>query len=166
MNAAVRQEVFTAPGAIRVIRDGEPGRIGFMPKHFGADDMMRIENRIYNYADAVLEGYTGGSWDFGITPSGAGFMIPPAGTVAVPVYPDLGSAGDVQGGYEWQPSEISCYDGGPITRQAAGLALTILAVNHQLPNARQPERLLALWDSLMEYRYEHAEAATLYRILD
>ena len=152
---------------LTLITDGHPRRMTFMPKHFGSGDMMRIEARIFAYADMCLEGYTGGSWTFAETPSGAGFLIPPKGDVIVAVCPELGDAGNIGGGYQWKPSEISCYDGGPITRQSAGLALTILAVNHHLAHSpRDPDRLIVLWDRLMEYKGDLLESRVLYRILD
>lgn len=168
MNAALQLDRSSLlpiqPRGLTLITDGHPRRMTFLPKHFGHADMMRIEPLIYAYADLTLDGYTGGVWDFAELPDGsAGFLIPPAGAITVQVGDDF-----VTHGYEWKGSEISCFDGGKITRQAAGLALTILAVNHHMNGSRvrDIEKLVVLWDRLMAYSRERPEARTLYRILD
>jgi hypothetical protein len=170
MNARPQPIVPTMPDTgLTIIGEGHPLRMRFLPDHFGRA-MMQVESRVYAYADLCLTDYTGGVWDFAETPQIAGFLIPPAGPAIVHVYPELCGAGDVRGGYEWRPSRVSCYDGDKITRHAAGLALTILAVNHLMARYERDDILLSMlvteWERLMEYARNHAEANTLYRILD
>lgn len=144
-------------------------RMRFLPTHFGIGDMMPIESRVYTYAREVLDTYTGGMWEFAETPNGQGFLIPPAGPVTVHLRDDANGDTDVPGGYRWRPSEISCCDGGPITRHAAGLALTILAVNHHLPGARDQGQLEREWEGLMNFAHDPQrgpEMAMLFSILD
>jgi hypothetical protein len=167
MNAVLKPVPLSAmqPGLV-IIGPEHPRRMAFLPNHFTQVAMIRVESLIYAYADRYLDGYHGGVWDFAETPSGAGFMIPPVGPVSA-------CAGDepIQtGAYDWRPSEVSCFDGGRISREAAGLALTILAVNHLLfrfqDNTRVYDRLVYEYTGLMEYAHQHPEARTLYRILD
>ncbi len=37
--------------------------MNFLPKHFGKQ-MMRVESSIYNLADNIIVGYTGGYWEY------------------------------------------------------------------------------------------------------
>lgn len=145
---------------ITTISNGHPRRMRFLPEHFGAR-MMQVETRVYAYADKALAGYRGGLWDFAETGNGAGFMVPPAGGHRT-----------IPGGYEFRESDVTC-NGGDVSREAAGLALTTLAVNHELWKvSERPElealqrKLQAEWEKLMDACAEHPESSTLFSILD
>jgi hypothetical protein len=123
--------------------------------------MISVESRVYNYAGAALADYGGGYWEFAETDNGAGVMIPPPGKHRT-----------IADGYEWHETEFCC-NSGDLSREAAGLAITTLAVNHQLWKvAENPQHnALALmlqqeWERLMETVYEHPESAELLKILD
>jgi hypothetical protein len=134
----------------------ERKRMSFLPNNFGPD-MMQIEGRIYSYASKLLDGYTGGYWEFANAGNGAPVLIPPAG-----------DSGKISGGYEWRYTEFTSA-GGTLSREASGLALTCLAVNHQAnarPNSPNCAPLCAIYYKLMDAIYEHAERDTLLSILD
>jgi hypothetical protein len=131
-------------------------RMSFLPKHFGRD-MMRVEARVYHYADKALDGYRGGLWAFAEADNGAGFMIPPPGPHRT-----------ITDGYDWLETEFCC-NSGELGREAAGLAITTIAVNHELnarPDSSNCERLVGEWEKLMEAVHEHPEASELLTILD
>ena len=134
-------------------------RMRFLPTHYGPA-MMGVEGRVFTYAHQALTDYSGGSWDFAETETGAGVLIPPE--------PDTGP-----GVYRWIAGERWGGDQTDLSREAAGLALTTLAVNHELWKvSERPEleatarRLLTEWERLMETVYQHPESDALMQILD
>jgi hypothetical protein len=133
---------------MRTIKDGDPGRLAFMPKHFGRS-MMRVEGRVFAYAGEALKdkqhkpAYTGGCWDFA-EQDGAGWLIPPVAE-RVRVGPVL--RGQFGGNVE-------------LSRESAGLALTIMATNHEWQRDPENDELGEAWHRLMEVAYKHPEART------
>lgn len=49
-------------------------RMKFLPKHFGRH-MIQVESQIYNMADQMLIGYTGGYWEYAETENGTPFAF-------------------------------------------------------------------------------------------
>lgn len=141
---------------MKIIHDGEPGRLSFMPRHFGRA-MMMVERRVFDYAGEALRrldhspAYNGGVWDFA-EDGGAGWMIPPC--------PDRVRLGPV--GEFGRPV-------GELSREAAGLALTIMAVNHcwhLLADRPEGDALGEEWGRLMEVAAKHPEREPLLTWLD
>ena len=42
----------------------EEDRLDFLPKYLGVQHMMAFEKMVYAFADELIEGYTGGYWEF------------------------------------------------------------------------------------------------------
>jgi hypothetical protein len=135
-----------------VIKEGDPRRMSFLPKHFGRT-MLAVEARIYVYATRVLEGYSGGAWDF-VEKGDVGYLRPnedmqePSGSL-----------------WHWRPSDLS-FGEGRLSADAAGLALTIFAVNHEWHLDPENEQLGRAWQLLMNLAFGHPERARLMPLLD
>lgn len=134
---------------MRIIHDGDPGRLRFMPKHFGRS-MMRVEARVFAYAGESLKrldhspAYNGGSWDFA-EDKGAGWLVPPV--------PNEVRVGPVCRGQLGGNVKLS--------REAAGLALTIMAVNHEWHRDPDNDELGEAWNRLMEVASQHPETGIM-----
>jgi len=137
---------------IQVETVGEEQRLAFMPKHFGKQ-MMQIEGNVYTFADNLLEGYSGGYWEFRETSNGAGYMAPPKPATPTGLY--------------------RC--GGPLTTadvelspDAAGIVVTIFALSLAIERS---DGLSSVWliaklDNLKDFSYEHAESGAILRAID
>jgi hypothetical protein len=126
----------------------ESKRMDFMPKHYGVRGMIGVESRIYSYATEGLQNldhtpaYRGGYWEF-VEAEGAGWMYPTS-------IPDQVRLGPVCRGQFGGNVKLS--------REAAGLALTIIAVNHEWNRNPENDALGEEWNRLMEVAYQHPEA--------
>lgn len=129
-------------------------RLAFMPAHWGRGFLMiKIESRIYAYAEKALPGYRGGYWDFVQCSNGAGYL----------------RTGDPAAIIHWQGIGEFCTADVAITMDGACLALTAVALNHELshlPENDTRDSLIREWDLLMEVTRQHPDADALYAILD
>jgi len=48
----------------------ESNRLDFLPKYIGVKHMMTFEKMIYSFANELIEGYSGGYWEFYEIPRG------------------------------------------------------------------------------------------------
>jgi hypothetical protein len=147
---------------IRNVSESE--RLEFFPRHFGPMAMMTVEARVFHYARQSLRdertgepAYAGGVWEFSEASNGAGWMWPRS----VPERVDLGPVGELGG------------DVRGLSRVAAGLALTCIAVNHELWRLHEEQgdcaatrKLDEQWRLLMEAASECDEAGKILEWLD
>ena len=129
----------------------EHRRLKFLPEHFGRQ-MLRVEMRVFAYAGHAIPGYRGGFWEFIECSNGAGY---------------LRLQQDGQQPTEWRGLPDGIADPAErvsLTPDAAGLALTVLAVNHSL--TEDTPSLCEEWERLMEVVYQHPEHPALLSILD
>ena len=134
----------------------ESRRMTFLPKHFGKA-MMRVESRVYVYAEQALEDYSGGYWDFIEAEGDAGYMRP-----------NVLKSNDKMldpSKHRWRCTDF-CNWGGELSLDAIGLLLTTLAVNHEWHRDPENDTLGEQWQKLMEVVYAHPERDSLMSALD
>ncbi|WP_277269591.1 antirestriction protein [Pantoea septica] len=130
---------------------------GFMKMRFlhalFADDFMRAELNIYQYADRYLNDYDGGVWEFAQLSGGGGFMKP-------------------EGEARWHFSNPGNYSELDVSAEAAGIIITALVLNHRswMYDRHDEEELCVHYcerhRQLMNYASEHPEADAICRALD
>lgn len=138
-------------------------RSTFLPRHFGPMGMIPVEARVYHYAGKALrdqrsrdEVYHGGMWAFRECDNGAGYMVPESVPEIVALAPVGEFGGDVRG----------------VTREAAGLALTIIATNHELWRLYEQHgecaatlKLHEAWERLMEVAHDWPDKEQAGKVL-
>lgn len=143
----------------KYIRDGDPGRLDFLPRQFGVRGMLLVESLVYDYAREAIEQYHGGLWTFCEASNGAGYMVPP------PTLPDTVTLRPVRGGQFGREVRGVSLDG-------AGLALTVMACNHaSWTLSRRGDDagcavLVDAFDRLMDAVAAHPDAGRLCLYLD
>ncbi len=135
----------------RVVTDDKE-RLEFLPKYFGPAFML-VESTVYSYARRAIASYPGGYWEFVETSNGGGYMRPTDLALGIDNKIELGNIGKF-GGHE------------RMSEDAAGLALTIIVVNHLWHRDPHNKKLEDAYYALMGAVPEHPEAAALYSWLD
>ncbi len=124
----------------------------------GIRDPM-VEARLFHYADKALPGYAGGLWSYRKAGS-TEYAVPPEVPTRVDGKLTLGTIGDMGNAQDMTP-------------EAAGLALSAMALNHSLwaeyeqrGQTRRAEFLSEEWERVMEAAGEHPEAGAILWYLD
>lgn len=139
--------------ATPIIRTAVPEnkRQYFLPPAVGAKYMLAFEFYVYELAAQQIKDYTSGLLEFYNLSNGGWYMAP-----------------EIEG-----PVQMDCPNlfSGTLSADAAGIALTIIAINHLMWSVHEtdPERgkkLHDAWSALREYAWTHEEAAEIYGVID
>lgn len=125
---------------ITAIKVAEKDRNDFFVKHLGLELMIDGESLIFSYARQLASNYKGGAWDF-YELSNGGFYI-------APKYESLD------------------FDYGTMSGDAAGIAVTLFALNHLLWAGEQCNRLRENYYHLRDFAYQHKESQMIHRVID
>lgn len=121
-------------------------RLQFLPKHFGMRHMMRGEALIYGWARRLVEGYTGGYWEFFDLNNG-GFFVVPNGAATLHVRAPNGFEADM-------------------APEAAGIVVTLYALC-QIANETEEDSLIEKYHALREYAvHTHPQGASIAAAID
>ncbi|MGE0315879.1 MAG: antirestriction protein [Lautropia sp.] len=132
-------------------------RIDFLARRFGCYH-LHLERAVFDMAGRLIEGHTGGFWEFRTLSNGGAYFVPPAyasKTVPPRLYVVVAS-----NGFE-----------GYMSPDAAGVAVTLFALSH-LCFARRgdPEErvqiLVQRFDDLRAYAAGHPEASAIFGAID
>lgn len=116
----------------------------------GAMNTMRLENLIYQLAEKSLEGYKGGQWEFVKTACDARYMrFPYSNTKTL----EFG------------------YNSARMGSDAAGIALTLMALSHfsfYLYEKESPDTdsVSQMFHDLRDYAISHGEAHQIFAFID
>ena len=129
----------------------EDKRQFFLPTNVGTKHMLAFEFYLYDLAQQQIKDYNGGFWEFYTLDNGAWYMAPEGEGKVQVVAPNMYS--------------------GEMSRDAAGLALTLIAINHLLwhtytTDPERSEKLNAAFYALRDYAAQHPEAAEIYGAID
>jgi len=134
----------------------EHRRLAFMPAHWGRGMLMlKIENRIYTYAGLAIPGYRGGIWDFIQCSNGAGYLRL--------------SDDNPKGLVLWGGINEFCNVPATVSMDGAGLAITTVALNHELSrldSGAMQDQLITEYEKLLDVARQHPDAESLSAIFD
>ncbi|MDR8402140.1 antirestriction protein [Paraburkholderia sp. USG1] len=123
----------------------ESARMDMLPRYFG-QHMIRAEITVYTAMESLCESYCGGFWDYFELSNDAFYMAP-----------------RLDG-----PLSISC-DGngwsGEMSADAAGIVACLFALNAMAWSTENP-RFAQLYDRLLAFADQHAEAGAIYAAID
>lgn len=135
--------------AARLVPENE--REKFTPRLFGARMFMHGETAVFTWMRRLCKAYTGGYWEFyTVGDEGAGFMVPRM-DAPVTLYVETN-------GYE-----------GQMTAEAAGIVVTLFALNHlmfQTPSKGAVDVLADRYEELREFAAEHPEMSAIFGAID
>lgn len=123
----------------------EADRLDFYPRFLKGSDIFRFETLVFSYMATFSADYSGGMWDFYDLSSG-GFYVAPKGEDNV-IF-DIAS--------NWFQGELS--------PDAAGIVVTLYALNRLLSNGNQ--RYIEHYYNLMDYAEQHPEASKIFGAID
>lgn len=124
----------------------EDERMDFLPTHFGKD-FMKGENLVYAYADRLIEDYKGAYWIFYKLSNGSFFLAPRAETLKI--------------------SHADNYFEGTLSGEAAGIVVTLFAMNHLMSISKHDvDALVDAYYALKDYGCEHPEASLILSAID
>lgn len=132
-------------------------RLDFLPGTFGAY-FIAVERATFDMAHRLIDGHTGGYWEFRTLSNGGGYLVPPV--YALPgVATRLRVAVD-SNGYA-----------GDMSPDAAGIVVTLFALSHLCWSRRgDPEERVAIlvqrYTDLRAYAAEHAERLAIFEAID
>lgn len=133
-------------------------RMKFLPKHFGRY-MMVVEATVFNVAGQMLEGYTGGIWQFAEAKlNGAAFLVPPEGEHYNPKAPSPKTWHRIGG-------QLTCWEG-YASPEATGIIVTLFALSRVWNRFPEEEALGEAYGALLEAAYKHPEAASICAAID
>jgi len=135
-------------------------RIGFLPRHFGKRAMLEVEERVYQAARVALPGYQGGVWEY-VRVAATGYMRPTRDMLGSEARHQYEITGKVMLGQVGPMGNKAL-----MSLDAAGLALTVLAVNYAWHRRPTDYLLENAWRQLMEVVHDHEEAVQLRTWLD
>ncbi len=123
----------------------EAERTLFLPNKVG-NLFISFEQRVYAAADALMEGYNGGLWDFFDLSNGGFYMAPES-----PKSFDVRVDGN---GFH-----------GEMSNDAAGIVACLFALNG-MAWAHSDEKIVDLYYQLKEFACDHPEAAAILEAID
>jgi len=123
----------------------EADRLDFYPRFLKVSDFFRFETLVFSYMATFSAGYSGGMWDF-YDLSNGGFYVAPKGEDNV-IF-DVAS--------NWFQGELS--------PDAAGIVVTLYALNRLLSNGNQ--RYIEHYYNLLDYAAQHPEASKIRGAID
>lgn len=129
---------------IAAARVPEDERMNTLPNHFGRH-LLTVENAIYAWLRELSGEYRGGYWHFYELSNGGFYMAPDCESLQLRV--------DGNG-----------YDG-RVSGDAAGIIACLFALSHlsfQIPS----EMLLSHFQQLLDFAFEHREAAAIFAATD
>ncbi len=136
----------------RLVADGD--RLNFLPKHFGTRSFMEGEAQVYHWMRRLNAHYSGGYWEYYELSNGGFYLALDESTAQ-----HLEGDGLVT---------IRCQEGngyvGRMSRLAAGVAVTMFAVNRMLYAGH--DHLGLAFDRLMEFARSHPEARAILSAID
>lgn len=124
---------------------GEDQREDFLPKHMGKYSLM-FELYAFSMMDRYAENYTGGLWDFFELSNGGMFIAP--------------SSED-----KFHMANAINHSDEIMTAQAAGIGITLYALNALAINFEAPE-MGTLYYALKNFAAEHPESRSIFRFID
>ena len=120
-------------------------RMDFLPKHFGARAMMKVEMSVYDWMGNLCPSYRGGYWNYVELSNGGAFMYP-SGVESFAISVDGNGFSSTVGA------------------EVAGIIATAFALNNML--WRGWDSLAEKYEQLLEFIGEHPESAAIRRALD
>ena len=130
---------------VATLVDDEAERMEFLPRHLGMRNLMRGQNKPFEWADRLSKDYGGGSWKF-FDLSNGGWYTAPAGDKKYNVQQNMN-------GYE-----------GEMSADAFGITCTIFTIGQLMQGGN--EKLIKAYYSLMDFAAEHAEGAAIFGAID
>ncbi len=117
----------------------------FLPIHFG-QLFLTAEQAVYNNLGFLCEQYKGAYWHFFELGNGGVYMAPDLNELLTICVPGNGYHGQV-------------------SADAAGIIATLFALN-QLCNKSQSEKMLILYELLLDFSGEHRESREIFASID
>lgn len=128
----------------------EDERIEFLPRLLGMRNLMRGQNKPFEWAGRLSKDYGGGSWAFYDLSSNGGALIggylAPQGSKQFTVIQNMN-------GYE-----------GVMSADALGLTATIFTIAELMQNG--DEKLITLYYHLLDFAAQHNEASEIFGAID
>lgn len=125
--------------------DDEAERMEFLPRLLGMRNLMRGQNKPFEWADRLSNDYKGGSWKF-FDLSNGGWYTAPAGDKKYNVQQNMN-------GYE-----------GEMSADAFGITCTIFTLAELMQNG--DEKLIAQYGALLAFATGHAESSAIFGAID
>lgn len=125
----------------------DDNRMDFLPRHVGVRNILFFENMVYSYMDRASSDYGGGSWDFYDLDNGGFYMAP-----------------DHDGPFamSWEDNFFE----GDMTPDAAGVAITLMALGHLAFDSSAGEHFYKKFHQLRAFALDHPEASQIFGFID
>lgn len=133
-----------AAAAITTTFIAEKDRLNLLSNFFGNQLMIRGESLVYAYMGSLALAYNGGGWDFYTLSNGGFYMAPKAESFEV-------------------TNELTTVT---LSGDAAGVAATMLAINHLLSSGAECDKLRSSYQALRDYASSHVEASLISQITE
>lgn len=134
-----------APISRRLVREDQ--RLGFFPKYAGKY-FLQLEAMIFQTMDRLCPDYNGGMWDMWELSNGGCYLSPDLPDIQVRMV-----------------CEGNCFEG-TLSTDAAGIVVSLVAINHLAWSVPEPEHFNTLFYALREWALEHAECQDILRAID
>jgi hypothetical protein len=127
----------------------ETRRMAFLPKHFGDQLFLAVEDAVFEHARNLTKRYEGGYWDFCEVSNGACYLRPDSRIT-------------------WK-AESENGNAKEMSSDAFGITVTIFALSHlsfRYQRHRDVDKLSEHFHLLREYALEHQEAEAILAVID
>ena len=130
---------------VATLVDDEAERMEFLPRLLGMRNLMRGQNKPFEWADRLSKDYGGGSWKF-FDLSNGGWYTAPAGDKQFNVQQNMN-------GYE-----------GVMSADAFGITATIFTISELMQGG--DEKLINAYHKLLDFADQHAESPAIFAAID
>jgi hypothetical protein len=134
---------------VTVVPEGR--RMAFLPKHFGDQIFLAVEDAVFEHTRGLTdEQYHGGYWDFCEVSNGACYLRPDEANKLWKVESENGNAVEM-------------------SSDALGITVTIFALSHltfRYERHRDVAKLCEHFHLLRDYAGEHSEATAIFAAID
>ena len=139
-------EIHEDPPIIRsIVREDQ--RLGFFPKYAGKY-FLQLEAVIFQTMDRLCPDYRGGMWDMWELSNGGCYLSPALSDSHIRMV-----------------CEGNCFEG-ELSTDAAGIVVSLVAINHLAWSVPEPEHFNKLFYALRDWALDHAECQDILRAID
>ena len=122
-------------------------RLGFFPKYAGKH-FLQLETMIFQTMDRLCPDYRGGMWDMWELSNGGCYLSPALSDSHIRMV-----------------CEGNCFEG-KLSTDAAGIVVSLVAINHLAWSVPEPEHFNKLFYALRDWALDHAECQDILRAID
>ncbi|HBX74442.1 antirestriction protein [Haliea sp.] len=140
------EEIHERPPITRsIVREDQ--RLGFFPKYAG-EYFLQLEAMIFQTMDRLCPDYNGGMWTMWELSNGGCYLSPALPDDQVRMV-----------------CEGNCFEG-KLSTDAAGIVVSLVAINHLAWSVPDPEHFNTLFYALRDWAIEHPESEHILRAID